>query len=154
NLYAPMLLAKILDACGGVAGNAPVQVRCDHSSGLLRSIRAGYLDLVFALRFDDAMKDALATWSNDLVWMPSPDFVLKPDAPVPLISSPNLLYPDRMAMVALDKINRRYEIVFTAFDTSARRAAAEAGLGYIPIPRTAVTAPLMIESEGVLPELP
>src|SRR5262249_4760573 len=69
NLYAPMILARILDACGGAAGQARVQVRCDHSSGLLRSIRAGYLDLVYALGFDDAMKDALATWSTDLVWM-------------------------------------------------------------------------------------
>jgi len=154
NLYAPTKLAKILDACGSVVGDARVQIRCDHSPGLLRSIRAGYLDLAFALDFDDAMKGALATWSSDLVWIRSPDFVLKPGAPVPLISSPNLLSPDRIAMAVLDRANRRYEIVFTAFDTSARRAAAEAGLGYIPIPRTAVAEPLVIEAPGVLPELP
>jgi DNA-binding transcriptional LysR family regulator len=154
NLYAPTKLARILDSCGGAAGEARVQIRCDHSSGLMRSVRAGYLDLAFAVGIDEAMKGALATWSTDLVWIRSPDFVLKGGAQVPLISSPNLLYPDRTAMAVLDKANRRYEIVFTAFDTSARRAAAEAGLGYIPIPRTAVTAPLVIETDGVLPELP
>lgn len=154
NLYAPTKLGKILEACGKAPGGARVQIRCDHSAGLLRSIRAGYLDLAFALGFDDAMKDALATWTNDLVWIRSPHFVLNTDAPVPLISSPNLLAPDRIAMAVLDQANRRYEIVFTAFDTSARRAAAEAGLGYIPIPRTAVTPPLVIEAPGVLPQLP
>ena len=55
--------------------------------------------------------------------------------PVPLVSSPNLLLPDRLAMAALEQANRRYEIVFTAFDTLARRAAAAAGLGYFPLPR-------------------
>jgi DNA-binding transcriptional LysR family regulator len=154
NLYAPMKLAKILDACGRVARDLRVQVRCDHSTGLLRSIRAGYLDLAFALSFDDAVKNTLVTWTSDLVWMRSPDFKLMPDAPVSLISSPNLLYPDRMAMAVLEKAGRRYEIVFTAFDTSARRAAAEAGLGYIPVPRTAITPPLVAEAPGVLPDLP
>jgi DNA-binding transcriptional LysR family regulator len=93
-------------------------------------------------------------WSEDLVWVRSPDFVLDPNEPVPLVSSPNLLLPDRAGMAALEQANRRYEIVFTAFDTLARRAAAAAGLGYFALPRSVVTAPLAIEKPGVLPDLP
>jgi DNA-binding transcriptional LysR family regulator len=59
-----------------------------------------------------------------------------------------------MAMAALDQANRRYEIVFTAFDTLARRAAAAAGLGYFPVARSLVSEPLVIEQPGVLPSLP
>jgi DNA-binding transcriptional LysR family regulator len=84
----------------------------------------------------------------------SPDFVLNLDEPVPLVSSPNLLLPDRAGMAALELANRRYEIVFTAFDTLARRAAAAAGLGYFALPRSVVTPPLAIEEPGVLPDLP
>jgi DNA-binding transcriptional LysR family regulator len=93
-------------------------------------------------------------WSEDLVWVRSHDFVYDPDEPVPLVSSPNLLLPDRAGMAALETANRRYEIVFTAFDTLARRAAAVAGLGYFALPRSVVTPPLVIEEPGVLPDLP
>jgi DNA-binding transcriptional LysR family regulator len=156
NLYAPSMLAGILRECGRAAEPSRVQVRCDHSSALLRGIRAGHLDLVFALGSKEEMKGSLAEWPEPVVWVRAADFVLPPGAPVPLVSSPNLLPPDRIAMAALEAANRRYEIVFTAFDTMARRAAAEAGLGYCPTPRTAAMgmAPLMIEEPDVLPELP
>jgi DNA-binding transcriptional LysR family regulator len=57
-------------------------------------------------------------------------------------------------MTALEQIDRRYEIVFTAFDTLARRAAAAAGLGYFLMARSLVSEPLVIEEPGVLPKLP
>jgi len=154
NLYAPTKLARILSECGSAAGQSRVQVRCDHSSGLLRSVHAGYLDLVFTLGSEEDMKGALAVWAGDIVWVRAADFVLQPGAVVPLVSSPNLLLPDRIAMSVLEEANQRYEIVFTAFDTLARRAAAAAGLGYFPIPRSAVMEPLVIEEPGVLPDLP
>ena len=155
NLYADKL-AGILRECGRAADPARVQVRCDHSSGLLRSIRAGHIDLAFVLGSEGEMNGALAAWPEPVAWVRAPDFSLQPGAAVPLVSSPNLLPPDRIAMAALEAANRRYEVVFTAFDTMARRAAAEAGLGYCPTPRTAAIAmaPLVIEESGVLPELP
>ena len=156
NLYAPNKLAGILRQCGQAAEPSRVQVRCDHSSALLRGVRAGHLDLVFALGSEEEMKGSLAEWPEPVVWVRAADFVLAPGAAVPLVSSPNLLPPDRIAMAALEAANRRYEVVFTAFDTMARRAAAEAGLGYCPTPRTAAVAmaPLVIEEPGVLPNLP
>jgi DNA-binding transcriptional LysR family regulator len=154
NIFAPAKLARILSECRGKAGAARLQVCCEHSKGLLRGVRSGYLDMIFLLGSEEDMQGALATWSEDLVWVRSADFVLEPDAVVPLVSSPNLLLPDRMAMAALEQANRRYEIVFTAFDTLARRAAAAAGLGYFPMARSLVSAPLVIEEPGVLPPLP
>jgi DNA-binding transcriptional LysR family regulator len=156
NLYAPSKLRLILKECGPAAEPSRVQVRCDHSSGLIRAIRAGHLDLAFALGSEEEMKGALALWPEPVVWVRAPDFSLEEGAAVPLVSSPNLLPPDRIAMAVLEAANRRYEVVFTAFDTKARRAAAEAGLGYCPTPLTAARAmaPLVIERPGVLPELP
>jgi DNA-binding transcriptional LysR family regulator len=154
NLYTPSRLAKILSECRGKAGDARLQVCCDHSAGLLRSVESGYLDLAFMMGDEDNMRTALMTWPEDLVWVRARDFVLEPGAVVPLVSSPNLLLPDRMAMTALEQADRRYEIVFTAFDTLARRAAAAAGLGYFPLPRSVVVEPLVIEEAGVLPDLP
>jgi len=154
NLYATTKLARVLSECGAKTGDARLQVRCDHSGGLLRSVRSGYLDLAAVLSSGEELDGALATWTDDLVWVKAPDFVLKPDDVVPLVSSPNLLLPDRIAMSALEKADRRYEIVFTAFDTLARRAAAAAGLGYFLLPSAVVMDPLVIEAPGVLPDLP
>ena len=76
---------------------------------------------------------------------------------MPLVTSPSLLLVDRIALAALEAANCRYEVVFTAFDTMARRAAVAAGLGYCPTtrPTASAMAPLVIEeTAGVLPELP
>ncbi len=154
NLYAPNKLGRVLTECAASAGGLRLQVCCDQSPGLLRSVRAGYLDLAALLSGGEELEGALATWTADLVWVRARDFVLPPGAPVPLVSSPNLLMPDKVAMTALEQAKRPYEIVFTAFDTQARRAAAAAGLGYFALPRAVVLEPLEIEGPGVLPDLP
>ena len=155
-LYASNL-AGILRECGCAAHPARVQVRCDHSSGLLRGLRAGLLDLVLARGNEEELKGALAQWPEPVVWVRAPDFSMDPGVPVPLVTSPNLLPVDRIALAALEAANCRYEVVFTAFDTMARRAAVAAGLGYCPTtrPTASAMAPLVIEeTAGVLPELP
>ncbi len=154
NLYAPTVLAKILKERDAIGGEYRLQVRCDHSRGLFRSVRSGYLELAVMFASEAELNDSLTQWTEELVWVKSRDFVLNPGDPVPLVSSPNLLLPDRTGMAVLEEADRRYEIVFTAFDTLARRAAAAAGLGYFALPRSVVTEPLAIEAPGVLPELP
>ncbi len=155
NIHAPIVLTRVLHEGAALGGDYRLQVRCDHSRGLLRSVSSGYLEIV-AAQFVNKTEptNVLARWIDELVWVRSPDFTLKPDDPIPMISSPNLLLPDRLGMAALEAANRRYEIVFTAFDTMARRAAAAAGLGYFAIPRSAVADSLVIEAPGVLPDLP
>ena len=138
-LYAGNL-AGILRECGRAAHPARVQVRCDHSSGLLRGLRAGLLDLVLARGNEEELKGALAQWPEPVVWVRAPDFSMAPGAPVPLVTSPNLLPVDRIAVAALEAANCRYEVVFTAFDTMARRAAVAAGLGYCPTTRPTASA--------------
>ena len=158
NIFAPIKLGAILSTCRGKAGSARLQVCCDHSFGLLRSVNNGYLDVVLTMGDKEEMKNALTSWPEEVVWARAPDFVLAPDAVVPLVSSPNLLFPDRMAREALERANRPYEVAFTAFDTLARRAAAAAGIGYLSIPRLILPPPLVIEaprrSAGAAPASP
>jgi DNA-binding transcriptional LysR family regulator len=155
NIHAPAVLGGIVREGMAFKSQYRLQVRCDHSHGLLRSVRSGYLELAATQFMNEGdQANALSRWMEDLVWVKARGFVLKPDQPVPLVSSPNLLLPDRLGMAALETANRPYEIVFTAFDTLARRAAAAAGLGYFAIPRSAVADTLVIETPGVLPDLP
>jgi DNA-binding transcriptional LysR family regulator len=154
NIFAAVKLKRILAECPAMVGRSRLQICCDHSPGLLRSIRSGYLDLALLLSDEEEVKDPLRSWAEDLVWVRAPDFVFAGDRAVPLVSSPNVLLPDRIAMDALEQANQPYEIVFTTFDSLARRAGAMAGLGYLPLPRQVVPDGLVIEPPGLLPALP
>jgi DNA-binding transcriptional LysR family regulator len=154
NISTEFKLKRIVRECSSKVGESRLQICCDHSPGLLRSIRAGYLELAFVMSDEDEVRHAIRGWSEEMVWVRAPDFVFDPDVPVPLLSSPNVLLPDRIAMDALDQANQPYEIVFMANDGLARRAAAAAGIGYFPLPRPLVPAGLVIEEPGLLPVLP
>jgi DNA-binding transcriptional LysR family regulator len=154
NIFAAFKLKRILTEGPGSVGESRLQVCCDHSPGLLRSIRSGYLDLASVMSDEAEESKPLRSWSEELVWVRAPDFVLDAGRAVPLVSSPNVLLPDRIAMDALEQANQPYEIVFTAFDSIARRAGAMAGLGYLPLPRPLVPDGLTIERPGILPALP
>src|SRR5207249_3249443 len=81
NLYAPTVLARILREREAIGGEYRLQVRCDHSRGLLRSVRSGYLEIAVMFAGEADLDRSLATWSEDLVWVKAADFVLKPEDP-------------------------------------------------------------------------
>jgi DNA-binding transcriptional LysR family regulator len=153
NIFATLKLKRLLAECPAMVGDSRLQICCDHSSELLRSTRGGYLDLAFVMSAEEEVSNPQRSWSEDMVWVRAPDFVFEPGHPVPLVSSPNVLLPDRVALDALEQANQPYEIVFTAFDNMARRAGAMAGLGYLPLPRQLVPDGLVIERPGILPPL-
>jgi len=146
-------LRKIIGAFRRETGQGRIRICCDHSIGLLESIRSGYLDLAFVFADQAEMRDAVTSWSEELVWVRAPDLVLEPGGVVPLISSPNWLVPDRRATEALDRTKRPYEIVFSAFDGSSRIAAVGAAVGCMAMPRSHVPPSLVIEDSGILPEV-
>jgi DNA-binding transcriptional LysR family regulator len=154
NIFAAFKLKRILTEGPPTVENSRLQICCDHSPGLLRSILSGYLDLALVMSDEEEVTSPVRSWSEDLVWVRALDFVFDPARAVPLVSSPNVLLPDRIAMDALEQANQPYEIVFTAFDSLARRAGAMAGLGYLPLPRPLVPDGLVIERPGILPALP
>jgi DNA-binding transcriptional LysR family regulator len=154
NIFTETKLKRIVAECSDKVGDSRLQICCDHSPSLVRSIRSGYLELAFVMSDEPEVKSAIRFWSEDMVWVRAPDFVFDPKRPVPLLSSPNVLLPDRLAMDALEQANQAYEIVFMANDGLARRAAAAAGIGYFPLPRALIPAGLVIERPGLLPALP
>src|SRR5262247_2930330 len=69
NLYAPTVLARILREREAIGGEYRLQVRCDHSRGLLRSVRSGYLEMAAMFASEADLDHSLATWAEDLVWV-------------------------------------------------------------------------------------
>jgi DNA-binding transcriptional LysR family regulator len=138
-------------AASSESGHGRIRICCDNSGALLQSVRSGYLDLAFLFADESEMKDAVASWREELVWVRARDLVLERSGVVPLISSPNWLVPDRRATEALDRAKRPYEIVFSAFDGSSRMAAIGAAVGCMAMPRSHVPPSLVIEDSGILP---
>jgi DNA-binding transcriptional LysR family regulator len=151
NLFARSVLPKIVEQIQSKAPNTQLQICCDNSPNVLRMQRLGYLDIVFAYGDADDMKDAMASWVEDIGWVRASNFKPPPDGTVPLISSPNVLRVDQIATEALKRNKRRYQIVFSAADFGARFAAVAAGLGYMPLTRRLVPTNLVFEEHALPP---
>jgi DNA-binding transcriptional LysR family regulator len=152
NLFAKSVLPKIVEEIRAWAPKAQLQVCCDNSPNVLRMLHMGYLDIAFAYGEANDMAAAKGSWVEEIGWVRASSFTASPDAPVPLISSPNVLRVDQIATDALKRSKRRYQIVFSAVDFGARFAAVAAGLGYLPLTRRLVPPNLVIE-EDTLPPL-
>jgi DNA-binding transcriptional LysR family regulator len=151
NLFARSVLPKIVEQIQSKAPNIQLQICCDNSPNVLRMQRLGYLDIVFAYGDADDMKDAMASWVEEIGWVRAIGFKPAPDGIVPLISSPNVLRVDQIATEALKRNKRRYQIVFSAADFGARFAAVAAGLGYMPLTRRLVPTNLVFEEHALPP---
>src|SRR6202795_3327913 len=82
NIFAAFKLRRILAECPGTVGESRLQICCDHSPGLLRSIGSGYLDLAFVMSDEEEGSSPLRSWSEALVWVRAPAFVFDADRAV------------------------------------------------------------------------
>ena len=94
----------------------------------LRMQRLGHLDIVFAYGDADDMKDAMASWVEDIDGCGG-SFKPPPDGPA-ASSALERITVDQIATEALKRNKRRYQIVFSAADFGALLAAVAAGLVY------------------------
>jgi DNA-binding transcriptional LysR family regulator len=139
-------IMKALTSDGSIPGtNVRLRICCDNSENLLHGIRCGYLEIACIVGNDPDIAQAPHVWSEEFVWACAPRAAFQQRDLVPLISSPNRVLPDRIALDALARAKRKYEIVFSANDRAIRYAAAQSGLGYIPVPRRSVLSTLVIE---------
>jgi DNA-binding transcriptional LysR family regulator len=153
HIFAHRVLQEPVFAPAMRATNARLQIFCDNSENLLQSIRSGYLEIACLIGDEPEVAGALCSWTESLVRVRAPNIVVRDQEPVPLISSPNRVLPDRIAIQALTKANRRYEITMSSDDRNARHAAARLGLGYLAMPRRSIPSALVVDEHGGLPRL-
>ena len=151
SLFATNLLPDIVKEIRSKAPDAQVQICCDNSPNLLRIFRLGYLDIAFGYCDAKDAADAACFWTEDIGWVRAPDFAVHPDEPVPLIGCPNVLRVDQIAIEALKRSKRSYQVVFSAIDFGARLAAVAAGLGYMPLTRRLVPPTFAIDDDTLPP---
>jgi DNA-binding transcriptional LysR family regulator len=131
------------------------QLITDLNERLLHDLRTGALDLVVLLTMDKAEFDARHHWTEDMVWARGAAMAIDPALPVPLLTRGAHWMNHRLAVEALDRVGRSYEVVFTGPSILSLVSAARAGLGIMPFSRRRVAqTDLVICDTDELPELP
>ena len=75
------------------------------------TLRRGELDVIVVWTPDKPEVDVRHHWTEDMVWGKSPNLVLDPAQPVPLVSRGSEWLNHQLAVAALERAGRRYEVV-------------------------------------------
>jgi DNA-binding transcriptional LysR family regulator len=151
--FAGDILVNAFKSCTGAAAKGmQVHLQCARSEELLKQLDTGFLDVAMVLVSPDKPVDLISEWSESIVWVRSQDLQLGPGMALPYVSWPDS-ETDRVAFDAMDRAGLRYVVSFAGKDFNARRAAVEAGLGFMLLPERGVTGRLKVAREGFLPEL-
>jgi DNA-binding transcriptional LysR family regulator len=145
-------LMEIFARCSASAPNEHVGFRCDRTERLIGDLDTGSIDVAHLCAAIEPPRDAVARWTEPLVWVKSPRLRLAPGGPIPLVGWPGTT-GDRLAVELLQENGMHFFMSFSAPDFSARLSGVAAGLGVMVVPAQVVTPQLEIIREG-LPKLP
>jgi DNA-binding transcriptional LysR family regulator len=152
--FAASILGEIVSACRSLPQGDRFLFTCGASDDLMKGLAAGYFDLAFVASPDSVPHvQTLSRWSEKLVWICAPDFLLSPGAPIPLLNSPQGLL-DQYARVALEDRDLQYTVVFFSAEIAANLTAVRSGLGFYVSPERVVPPDVKIAREYYLPPLP
>jgi DNA-binding transcriptional LysR family regulator len=94
-------------------------------------------------------------WTEDMVWGKSPNLMLDPAQPVPLVTRGSEWLNHQLAVSALERAGRRYEVVLVAPTILSLMTAVREGLGVMPFGRRRIlNTDMDVCDESELPKLP
>jgi len=151
--FADNILVNAFRTCTGAAKGVQVHLQCARSEELLKRLENGFLDMALVIVSPDKPIDLVSEWVEPISWVRSADLHIGPGMALPYISWPDS-ETDRVAFEAMAKAGLRYVVSFAGKDFAARRAAVEAGLGFMLLPERGLTGKLTVAREGFLPGVP
>jgi DNA-binding transcriptional LysR family regulator len=128
-------------------------VRCDVSERLLRGLQQGDLDVAVTFA-QDPLLQAYDRWAERIVWVRGPATVYDSTAPVPLVAHDEECVLTKLAIEALDRAGRDWEMVFTGASSVSVAGAVTAGLGVSVMVERLVPPELTVWRDPPLPSLP
>jgi DNA-binding transcriptional LysR family regulator len=122
---------------------------------LLHDLRNGELDLIVVWTPDKPEVDVRHHWIEDLVWGKSPNLVIDPAQPVPLVTRGSEWLNHQLGISVLERAGRAYEVVLVAPTILSLMTAVREGLGVMPFGRRRLlNTDLHVCEETELPKLP
>ncbi len=133
---------------------ANVVIHADNSAGITQGLLEGYIDVGCIYENSETAETIHAMVVNErhesFVWVRSKDFVLRPGAPIPILTWPG----DDLMISTLTRLGLTFKIVFSSPDYHSKLAALEAGIGVAALPGRLIPSSLIQAREYYLPELP
>jgi DNA-binding transcriptional LysR family regulator len=130
------------------------QVRFEVSERLLRGLQNGDIDLAVTCTPPVPPIDAYDRWSESVVWVRGASAGHEPSGPVPLVAQGEDCVLTKLAMEALDRAGRGWEMVFIGPSNASVVGAVAAGLGISAMFERLVPAELTVWRDAPLPPLP
>jgi DNA-binding transcriptional LysR family regulator len=125
------------------------------SDDMLRALKSGELDVVFAVTDTAPVMKPRHLWMRQAVWVRSDATRIDPGGPVPLVSYGEDCACQRVAVAALSQAGRRCDFVYTSASLTSLAAAVSTGFGVLVMPRgRALQNNLYIWEDAPLPPLP
>ncbi len=129
-------------------------VRTASYDNLVRDLRSGGLDVVVGLSLNPP-PDAHQVMAKETVWVRGVSTRLDLDMPVPLVTYGEDSVYHRVAATTLQAAGLNWEAVFIGPSIASLGAAVAAGLGVMPVARTAANGVgLIVWEDAPLPKLP
>ncbi len=133
--------------------NTKLEVTSGLSRDLQKGFETGEFDLVMVKQKRGETVGTMH-WSEPLSWLDSADFPVSHVDPLPLVVfPPNGLYRSDM-MEALDRVGRRWHVVFTSSSLASIQSAVAEGLGVSLLPtRVALPGHQVVPAAAGLPSV-
>jgi DNA-binding transcriptional LysR family regulator len=147
--FVPRHLAPTLARFARTWPEVRIEVEVGRSHELRASLAREELDLVLGKR-RDGETEGRVIFTEAVVWVAGPDFLIPRDRPLPLAMLPQgCMFRDR-ALTALARAGIGYDVVYTSPSLMGIAAAAQAGFAATVIGRTGLPDGL-VELEGLPP---
>jgi DNA-binding transcriptional LysR family regulator len=128
-------------------------VRCDVSARLLDALQQGDLDLAVTFA-QDPLLEAYDRWAERVVWVRGAGTIYDSTSPVPLVVQDEDCALTKLAVEALDRAGRDWELAFTGPSSASVAGAVSAGLGVSAMIERLVPPELIVWRDPPLPPLP
>lgn len=120
-----------------------LELTVSQSDQLHRRLKAGALDLVF-VKWVSGTQEGEVVKQDTFAWVGLEQTVLEPGAPVPVIVYPAPSLSRKLALDALEKVGRTWQVSCTTKQISGVLAALRAGIGVAVMPTSLVPEDLKI----------
>ncbi|MGN6476801.1 MAG: LysR substrate-binding domain-containing protein [Flavipsychrobacter sp.] len=154
--FASVFLSDVLTEYASLHPRIMLNVECDLTLNLFARFKKKEFDLVLVkMNKPEDFPNGMDVWSEALEWVGSNSVNRFDDEePVPLVLSPQPCVYRARAIHSLEKLNKKWRIVFSSHSYAGTVAAVKAGMGITVLPRNMVPDDLkIIRANKYLPKL-
>ena len=151
--YAVSFLQKAVADFANEHLETNLEIYCDLSENLLKSLHADQSNLVVSLVAEDQNHYLVNAWEEQPIWVAGKETKIDRNETIPLVGHfENCQYRKRMTK-ALKQCRRKWRVAYTSPDISGVQDAIESGFGVTALTRATITSKMRIleEAEGFPP---